>query len=57
MTKEPAQLTREKLADELTRLRSDYEQLRRETKRLGAQTSRLYLVLESLRPENSRRMS
>ena len=28
----PTELTREKLADELTRLRGDYEQLRRETK-------------------------
>jgi len=46
--------TKQHLMDELTRLRADYQGLRRQMKELGAKTSQLYRGIDQLRPEPSR---
>ena len=42
------ELTKEQILDEVTRLRSEYEAVRRKTKELGNRTTRLYLAIEDL---------
>lgn len=45
----PTEVTAEALARELTSIRSAYQELRRQTKCIGARTSRMYLELEHLK--------
>lgn len=45
MKREP---TKQEIMDEMQRLRADYEQIRRRTKELGHQTTRLYYAIEKL---------
>lgn len=45
MRREP---TKQEILDQMTRLRAEYEQIRRKTLELGRQTSGLYMAIDAL---------
>ena len=54
---EMKELTKEEILAEVSALRIEYQMMKKKTRELGGRTSRLYIALENLRPDPSRRIT
>lgn len=48
---------KERILDEVSQLRCEYEAIRRKTKELGNRTTRLYREIEKIVPDPSRKLT